>query len=194
MVGIGFVILFHVLLVYALMSGLAREAVEQIAGPIATKVIEEVRPDVDEPPPPPPPPLEPPPPYVPPPPDFAIAPLPASTAPTTAITQVQTQVVAPPPPAVDVPPRENPRRPNEAPVYPPASKRAGEEGVVMLQFYVNEEGRVTEVRVAKSSGFPRLDEAAERMAVRWRFIPATRDGKPVGYWVTRPYRFSLTDR
>lgn len=193
MVGIGFVILFHVLLVYALMSGLAREAVEQIAGPIATKVIEEVRPDVDEPPPPPPPPLEPPPPYVPPPPDFAIAPLPASTAPTTAITQVQTKVAPPPPPAVDVPPRANPRRPNEW-AYPPAARRAGEEGVVMLQLYVTEDGRVAEVKVAKSSGFPRLDEAAERDARRWRFLPATRGGEPVAYWLTVPVRYSLTDR
>jgi len=69
LVGIGVVIAFHLLVVWALVSGLARKVVEVVRAPIETKVIEEVKPP---PPPevvlPPPPKLEaPPPPFIPPP-------------------------------------------------------------------------------------------------------------------------------
>jgi hypothetical protein len=49
-VGIGIVIAMHVLLAWALVSGLARKVVDVIKAPIETKIIEEVQP-------PPPPPL-----------------------------------------------------------------------------------------------------------------------------------------
>ena len=62
--GLVFVILLHVFIVYALVSGLARNVVEIIKAPIETKIIEEVKP----PPPPPPENLPPPPPKAPPPP------------------------------------------------------------------------------------------------------------------------------
>ncbi len=68
--GIVFVVLFHGLLVYGLMSGLARKVIDVVRAPIETKVIEEIT----KPPPPPevvvppPPKLEaPPPPFIPPP-------------------------------------------------------------------------------------------------------------------------------
>ena len=69
-VGFGAVLLFHVLLVYALVTGLAKKVVDVVRAPIETKVIEEIK----KPPPPPevvvppPPKLEaPPPPFIPPP-------------------------------------------------------------------------------------------------------------------------------
>lgn len=69
-VGIGFVIAFHALVVWALVSGLAKKVVDVVRAPIETKVIEEIK----KPPPPPeivvppPPKMEaPPPPYIPPP-------------------------------------------------------------------------------------------------------------------------------
>src|SRR6267142_5662696 len=61
---------FHVLLVYALIHGLARKIVEVVRAPLETKIIEEVRrPPPEQPPPPPPPPklATPPPPVIPPP-------------------------------------------------------------------------------------------------------------------------------
>ena len=68
--GIAFVVLFHALIVWALVSGLAKKVVEVVRAPIETKVIEEIK----KPPPPPevvvppPPKLEaPPPPFIPPP-------------------------------------------------------------------------------------------------------------------------------
>ena len=46
------------------------------------------------------------------------------------------------------------------PTYPPASRRAGEQGTVRLKVLVDTNGRPSNVAVAQSSGFPRLDEAA----------------------------------
>ena len=69
-VGIGAVVLFHIIIIYALITGLARKVVEVVKGPIEVKVIEEV---IKKPPPPPellppPPKLQaPPPPFIPPP-------------------------------------------------------------------------------------------------------------------------------
>lgn len=65
-VGLGIVILLHVLLAWALVSGLARKVVDVIRSPIETKIIEEVEP----PPPPPPENLPPPPQFAPPPPSY----------------------------------------------------------------------------------------------------------------------------
>ena len=80
------------------------------------------------------------------------------------------------------------------PEYPPASRRAGEEGTVHLQVYVLENGRAGEIKVAKSSGFPKLDEAAVKEVQRnWRFVPGKEDGKPVPMWHIFAVTFRLTD-
>jgi len=65
LVGIGVVILFHVILVYALVNGLGTKIVEVIQGPLEARIIEEAPP-----PPPPPPPSPPPLPKLTPPPTF----------------------------------------------------------------------------------------------------------------------------
>jgi periplasmic protein TonB len=169
--------LFHIILVYGLITGLARSVVEVIKGPIETKIIEEIVEDKDEPPPPPPKFDKPPPPFVPPV-EISIA----SEAPpaATAITQATTARPAPPAPAAIVPPRSNPRRPVSQPEYPPSSKRAGEEGAVVMTLTVDTEGKVTEAVVKTSSGFPKLDEAAIKEALRsWRLLPGTQGGKPI---------------
>jgi TonB family protein len=38
---------------------------------------------------------------------------------------------------------------------------------------------VTDVTIAKSSGFPRLDEATISCVGRWKYKAATQDGNPV---------------
>ena len=69
------------------------------------------------------------------------------------------------------------------PDYPPTSRRLGEEGSVVLQVLVGTDGKVQDGKVQTSSGFPRLDEAALKHALRaWRFPPGTEDGKPVTAW------------
>jgi protein TonB len=191
------IVLLHFGMFWVLASGMSHRIVEVVLGPIETRLIEEA-PKIDEPPPPPPPRIETPPPFVPPP-DVAIV-IPADAAPTTAIRQTTTQApVAQPPPAPVVkvaatPPRSDPRRPLTQPEYPPSSRRAGEAGTVILEVYVNANGRAQEVRVKKSSGFPKLDEAAVREVRRsWRLVPGTEDGKPVPMWGQFAVTFKLTD-
>src|SRR6266852_5636170 len=53
-IGLTFVILLHVLVIYALVTGLARKAVEVIKKPLSATIIEEIK--APPPPPPPPPP------------------------------------------------------------------------------------------------------------------------------------------
>lgn len=112
--GFGIVILIHVVAIYALASGLAKDIVKKVTGPIETKVIEE---QVKPPPPPekvvPPPPdmKAPPPPFVPPP-EFQVT-APAPPAPAIQSTQVAppaAQEIRPaPPPAPAAAPAPAPR-------------------------------------------------------------------------------------
>jgi protein TonB len=181
LIGFIIVVVLHVALFYALQSGLAKTLIDKFQGPLETRLIEEIQPDEEEPPPPPPKFQAPPPVFVDMP-DVAIT----ETSNTTAIqnvTNVKPKAAPPPPPAqkIIVPPRSNPRRPNVGPeeIYPAMSKRLGEEGSVVLLLTVDISGKVTEAKVATSSGFERLDEAAAKEAVRsWRFLPGTIDGKP----------------
>jgi protein TonB len=98
-VGLIIVIVLHLLLGWALLSGLARKVVEVVKAPIETKIIEEVKP----PPPPPPENLPPPPKNLPPPPAFVPPPevqVAQPQAPTITTTNVQ-----PPPQGEDQPGR-----------------------------------------------------------------------------------------
>ena len=192
------IVLLHVGMVWALNSGLSQRVVQVVLGPIETRMIDEA-PKVDEPPPPPPPKIETPPPFVPPP-EVAID-IPMDVAPATAITQTTTtKPVAQPPiqpkaPAVpSTAPKVDPRRPPTKPDYPASSRRAGEAGTVVLDLYILPNGRVGDAKVQKSSGFPRLDEAAVKEAKRsWRFVPGTENGKPVAMWHSTKVTFNLTD-
>jgi periplasmic protein TonB len=67
---------------------------------------------------------------------------------------------------------------NIPPAYPLAAARRGEHGTVTLRLTVGSDGSVLEAAVAKSSGSPRLDQAARDQIATWHFTPATRDGKP----------------
>lgn len=89
----------------------------------------------------------------------------------------QTQVAEPVLVAASIDPRYRDRF---QPAYPPASRRAGEAGSVVVSVVVGVDGRVAEAEVSRSSGYQRLDSAAVRQALSaWRFRPATRDGVAV---------------
>jgi protein TonB len=62
------------------------------------------------------------------------------------------------------------------------ARRMGEQGEVLLDVYVGEDGRVSDVKLKKSSGSDLLDRTAIDTVRRWRFEPATVDGKPVAEW------------
>ncbi len=82
---------------------------------------------------------------------------------------------------------------NPAPEYPRLSKRAGEEGRVVMQVLVSERGVASRVELAKSSGYDRLDQAAINAVKQWQFEPARRQGKAIPAVVMVPLSFSLTN-
>ena len=99
---------------------------------------------------------------------------------------------APAPPAPVTPPDFNAAQlRNPGPAYPYLSRKAHEEGVVMLRVRVTTAGRPGEVRIDSSSGFERLDKAALDTVRKWRFVPARQAGNPVEAWVLVPITFSL---
>ena len=75
-----------------------------------------------------------------------------------------------------------------SPAYPAESRAAGEQGLVVLHIVVDARGRPTAVRVARSSGFPRLDRAAVEGGWRCRVNNA-----PEGGQFDAPVRFNLRD-
>ena len=166
----------HLLVLYALASGLARKMVEVIAPNIEADIVEEVKTD-EEPPPPPPPEMERPPVEVPPP-EVSID-LPMETT-TTAIQDVTDK---PPPPAPPPPPRVagSPAKMKSAvdpdQFYPPGAKRREEQGSPVVQACVGPNGRlVREPVITETSGFPELDGAAVKVAKANRYTPASENG------------------
>lgn len=80
---------------------------------------------------------------------------------------------------------------NPKPVYPAVSRRLKETGVVVLDVYILADGSVGELRVKKSSGHPRLDEAALAAVRRWKYVPARRGNDAIALWHAQSLVFSL---
>ena len=119
-------------------------------------------------------------------------------------TQLAIQAAPPPPPAQarnEQPVEEAPIAPprfdaaylnNPGPVYPNMSRRLREVGTVQFRVRVSAAGLPLEIALAKSSGYPRLDEAALTALRKWKFQAAQRAGQAVEAWVLVPVEFSLT--
>jgi protein TonB len=65
------------------------------------------------------------------------------------------------------------------PDYPLDARQEGVTGAVELEVEVNPEGYVERATVTSSSGDGRLDAAAVRAALTWRYRPARRDGQAI---------------
>jgi protein TonB len=151
--------------------------------------------DMEEPPPPPP--LDVPPPTVPPP----LIDLPAFEGPSSAITArvseaaPQRTQTAPPRQVQITPPRIKARGDRIAAAinacYPSASRRLSEEGRVVVTISIDATGKAGAMSVSQSSGFERLDGAAECVVRRLPFDPGRRDGQPVEAQATLPIVFKL---
>jgi periplasmic protein TonB len=74
--------------------------------------------------------------------------------------------------------------------YPPLLKDAGVGGRVVINFWIDEEGRVVRSAIAQSSGHKDLDEAALRVADIMRFSPAMNRDRRVRVVVALPVTFS----
>ena len=186
LIGITFVVLVHVIVIYALVTGLARKAVEVIKKPLTATIIEEIK--TPPPPPPPPPPrkiVEPPKmqqTYVPPPdvpvPTQTTEPVITSVTPTPPPEPV---VIAPPaPPVVEAPPA--PPKPairrgavpieRVEPVYPrEAIKDNISNGKVVARLQVDEKGLVTSVTIVEANPRKVFDREVIRALSQWKFKP-----------------------
>jgi periplasmic protein TonB len=193
----------HVLLIYALVSGLATRLVLEVPNIINAEVIPQ--PDTTKPPPPPPAPAAK---------DFETPVMPTVAAPEIKIAHTApspiTLVQGPPlkvvppvirqtPPVVVAPaavPATLPRSvagTHTQPAYPDIARRLNEQGTVHLNIAVGADGRVGQVLVTQSSGSDRLDQAAvDWVARHWRYEPATTAGKPVSAVVKAAIVFNLT--
>jgi periplasmic protein TonB len=184
LIGISFVVLIHAIVIYALVTGLARKAIEVIKKPLSATIIEEIK--APPPPPPPPPPkriVEPPKamqqPYVPPP----DVPVPTQTtepviSAVTATPPTEPVVIAPPaPPVVEAPPKPAVRRgavPIERvePVYPrEAIKDNIASGKVVARLQVDEKGLVTSVTIVEANPRRVFDREVIRALSQWKFKP-----------------------
>ena len=78
------------------------------------------------------------------------------------------------------------------PKYPPAARRAGQQGTVTLSFTIGSSGTVISARIAESSGYTLLDNAALSAIRSWRFKPARNAlGEAISYSYTLPVPFRL---
>jgi protein TonB len=183
MVGFLIVLALHILIIYALITGLARKVVEVIKGPIETKLVEEQKPPPppETPPPPPPKMQQPPPPFIPPPEVNIAVEAPAATTITTVTKTAPPPVaaIAPAPAhvAVRVAPVIDAAHNCPKPEYPAAARRAEETGTTTIRFLVDASGHAIKSEIVKSSGFKRLDEAARIALGQCQFKPGTLDGK-----------------
>lgn len=80
---------------------------------------------------------------------------------------------------------------NAKPTYPALSKRLGEEGRTLLRVLVTAQGVAGKVEVKHSSGFARLDQAAQKTVRTWHFVPAKRGGVAIEMWYDVPINFSI---
>lgn len=177
--GLSAVVVFHIVLVYALANGLARKVVEVIKDPLSVNIIEEVKP---VPPPPPPPKVvqtrpkvsTPPPAYVPP------VEVPVVAPPTPAITTTSTPTPPVPAPALPVaPPAVNvavacPNFRNVPPVMPPQAERQGLSGDVVVEFTVATDGSVRDIAVTRSTNAV-FNSAATRAVAQYRCVGQGKD-------------------
>lgn len=74
--------------------------------------------------------------------------------------------------------------------YPEIAKRAGLQGKVIIQAFIDEEGNVTHTKVVKGLGGG-IDEMALDVIRTTKFNPGLQNGKPVKVQVTIPIVFKL---
>ena len=192
-VGIAAVILLHILVIWALLTGLGKRVIDIVRAPIETKVIEEIK----KPPPPPevvlppPPKLEaPPPPFIPPP-EIQIAtppPAPTITATTIApppapmVPTAPPQVAAPAPPAPPAVVSVGAACPNYVSIvqeagFPADANRAGlERGEVLIEFTVTASGDVKDVHALNSTN-SMFTRAAMRSVPKFKCVSQGHDFK-----------------
>ena len=189
------IVALHIFLIWVLATGLASRAIQMVAPPIQTNIVQQTKEQL-KPPPPPPPQLQKQQVEVPPPVININVPQESQTH---AITVVKKVPHAAPPPA---PAHVTALRaiakdfPSTDGYYPDASRRLGEQGTAFVKLCIGAGGRlVGDPQIQRSSGSSRLDQAAMRYAraTSGHFEPETRNGAAVTVCTALPIKFQLTD-
>jgi len=89
---------------------------------------------------------------------------------------------------LDNPPRT---RTQVAPLYPYEARKTGRPGEVVVEFIVDESGRVLDPHVVRSND-PLFDEPTLRAVAKWRFEPGRRNGKVVRFRMAVPVGFAVS--
>ena len=186
LVGITFVILVHVLVIWALLSGLGNTVIQVVKKPLTATIVEEIKLPPPPPPPPPPPkkiieapkvpvPVET---YIPPPEVVTPAPqAPVITA-VTPTPPTEQYVIQPAPAVVEAPPappkpavrRGIVRISGDDPSYPREAIRAGvAKGRVVARLQIDEKGNVTEVNITSSEPRGVFDKVVRAALENWKF-------------------------
>lgn len=76
------------------------------------------------------------------------------------------------------------------PTYTETARRARTQGTVVVEAVINKQGDVTNVKVLKSLPFG-LDRQAVEAIQRWKFKPATMDGRPVSVYYVLTVQFKI---
>lgn len=79
------------------------------------------------------------------------------------------------------------------PDYPSMSRRRGESGTAYVHFVVGVTGKIESIDLQKSSGYPRLDDAALAAMRATTCRPYIENGQAIRAARTQPYNFGLTD-
>jgi protein TonB len=190
--SITMVVVLHLALGYALVTGLARKVVEVIKAPLETKIIEEMKkPPPDTPPPPPPKLATPPPPFIPPPEINIQVPIsqmaPTITTVTTTLPPPAPVIVAPPAPPQTAVRREYKTLQRVDVPYPRQALQQGITGRVVAHVIVAPNGTVSEVRIISSTNRI-FDRDVIRALSQWRYNP-----EPVGFIGEYELVFNLKD-
>ena len=194
--GLLMVLALHAVLLWLIQSGLARQAITLTQESVEALLLTDAAP-----PPPPvaapktPPPKTPLPPVIQPPIATATPVITTPTAPAISNTAPvsPTQSTAPPTPSPSIRTGAviQPGASCAKPDYPSASRRLEEEGTVGLKFLIGADGRVLQAEIEKTSGFPRLDEAARNALSKCQFRPGSIDGKAEQSWASIKYTWRL---
>jgi protein TonB len=193
LVGIGFVAVLHVIVIWAIVSGLVQKIVQAPPpGDITARFV----------------------------PDKAPPPPPAPKMPDVNLPNVKPVETVQAPPPLDIrdddqdhgkiiaslpPPQVLPLGPTVAdqvvagitathttPPYPPLARRLGEQGTVTLRLTISPQGVVTGADIVKSSGYADLDQSAMSWVMsHWKYKPAVRNGSPAASQTTAAVVFSL---
>ncbi|HJW41968.1 MAG TPA: energy transducer TonB [Rhizomicrobium sp.] len=182
---IGGVAMLHVLIVYALINGMAARIMQNVH----KDIVMTFQPQTPEHP-------------TPPPPEPPLARPTADKTPTIVPPDIPTEndtgtpiTVRVAPPTTTTPSDANATGltgTHTTPPYPDLARKLGQQGTVLLQIVVSAQGNVTSATVVQSSGYPDLDAAAAAwVQAHWRYNPAVQGGVPAPSQTRAAVKFDI---